>query len=260
MCPRPRRPGAPTTVVDDVRPARRRHVELARARPARDVEGVAVSEPVGIVLTAMSPAMAERMLAGVPGEADDWAPDYPLADELDAVRAFLATQDGSAERATLRSLRDPRRRQRHRDRRHRVLRSSRRRRGGRDRLRDRPVDAPPRTWPPPPSAGSCGSRPSTARPSCERTRPRATSLRSACCVEPGWSSRTDPTRRSSSRRGCRARTPPHRRSPGNQGLPCRPCPLGSRRSARHPLTGLPTSTTTAPEQHGRGPDAARRAA
>jgi len=53
----------------------------------------------GIVLSAMSRAMAKSVLAGVPLEGDTWAPDYPLADEYDAVRSFLSQEDGNPESA-----------------------------------------------------------------------------------------------------------------------------------------------------------------
>lgn len=50
-----------------------------------------------IQLTAMTVGMAESVLAGVPDAGDSWAPDYPLADELDAIRAFLGSRKSGSE-------------------------------------------------------------------------------------------------------------------------------------------------------------------
>ena len=48
-----------------------------------------------LILHAITPSEAARIVAGDPAEGDDWHPEYPFPDELDVLRG-LATGDVSA--------------------------------------------------------------------------------------------------------------------------------------------------------------------
>ncbi|NYE95502.1 RimJ/RimL family protein N-acetyltransferase [Psychromicrobium silvestre] len=53
------------------------------------------------MLELISRARAERIFRNEPTAADRWAEDYPLADELDALRFFLASPELPPEQAVL---------------------------------------------------------------------------------------------------------------------------------------------------------------